>query len=194
MPPVKYGGNENSQERGHHDRQNRGSTILRATALRMSYAASVRHTQNRWQSLMTSTKREIRCRARWRLCGSEPSASRRTGGLSRERIVTAAIELADSRRPWRTVDGPPRRATGLRHDVALPARRQQGRVGDLHALDGARAAARANRSHGLAWRPDDWAAGLWDIYHRHPWVLRPPRPARPRTPASWPGSMPDWPH
>ena len=30
----------------------------------------------------------------------------------------------------------------------------------------------ASRSVGLAGALTDWAAGLWDIYHRHPWILQ----------------------
>ena len=56
------------------------------------------------------------------------------------------------RRSRRVVDGTAGRAAGLRHDVALPPRRQQGRVGDVHVVDRARAAAHAERSRGLAWR------------------------------------------
>ena len=51
-----------------------------------------------------------------------------------------------------TVDGATGRAVGLWHDVALPACRQQGRAGDVHALDGPRPPAPAHGWSGLVWR------------------------------------------
>src|SRR6478672_3878622 len=67
--------------------------------------------------------------------------ARRTRGLSRERIVTTAIELVE--------------AEGL---SALSIAPDPPPTPD----------------DPLDWRAalSDWAAGLWDVYHRHPWVLQ----------------------
>jgi len=101
-----------------------------------------------------------------------PSPSRRAGGLSRERIVAAAIDLAD--------------ADGL---GALSMARLAERLGCgtmslyrhvankdelvVFMLSEAPAPPPA-RSEGANWRDalSDWAGGLWDVYHRHPWVLQ----------------------
>src|SRR3954452_472123 len=105
------------------------------------------------------------------LWGDAPAA-RRTRGLSRDRIVAAAIEVVE--------------AEGL---GALSMARLAERLGCgtmslyLHV---------ANKDElvtfMLSSAPDppptpadpsdwrgaltDWAAGLWDVYHRHPWVLQ----------------------
>jgi AcrR family transcriptional regulator len=97
--------------------------------------------------------------------------SRRQSGLTRERIVAAAVELADSE--------------GL---VALSMARLAERLGCgtmslyrhvankdelvMFMLSTAPdpppgKSEHANWSDSLA----DWALGLWDVYHRHPWVL-----------------------
>jgi AcrR family transcriptional regulator len=98
--------------------------------------------------------------------------ARRTRGLSRERIVAAAIELVE--------------AEGL---AALSMAKLAERLGC-----GTMSLYRhvANKDELLTfmlstapdppptaddssdWRGalDNWAAGLWDVYHRHPWVLQ----------------------
>ena len=101
-----------------------------------------------------------------------PSPSRRAGGLSRERIVAAAIDLAD--------------ADGL---GALSMARLAERLGCgtmslyrhvankdelvVFMLSAAPAPPPAE-SDGANWRDalSNWAGGLWDVYHRHPWVLQ----------------------
>jgi AcrR family transcriptional regulator len=101
-----------------------------------------------------------------------PSPSRRAGGLTRERIVAAAIELAD--------------ADGL---GALSMARLAERLGCgtmslyrhvankdelvVFMLSEAPAPPPAG-SDGANWRDalSNWAGGLWDVYHRHPWVLQ----------------------
>jgi len=101
-----------------------------------------------------------------------PSPSRRTGGLTRERIVAAAIDLAD--------------ADGL---GALSMARLAERLGCgtmslyrhvankdelvVFMLSEAPAPPPAP-ADGANWRDalSDWASGLWDVYHRHPWVLQ----------------------
>jgi AcrR family transcriptional regulator len=106
------------------------------------------------------------------LLWQEPSPSRRAGGLSRERIVAAAIDLAD--------------ADGL---GALSMARLAERLGCgtmslyRHVANkdelvvfmlSAAPAPPPERSDGTNWRDalSDWAIGLWQVYHRHPWVLQ----------------------
>ena len=111
-------------------------------------------------------------------------------GLSRERIVAAAVELADS-------DGlgalsmarlAERLGCGTMSLYRHVANKDELVTFMLSTAPGPPPAP----TDPADWRGalTDWAAGLWDIYHRHPWVLRPPRPARPPTPASWPGWTP----
>ena len=101
----------------------------------------------------------------------EPKAPSRSRGLSRERIVAAAVELAD--------------IEGL---AALSMARLADRLGcgtmslyrhiankdELVTFMLSTAPGPPPAPADLAdWRGamTDWAAGLWDIYHRHPWVL-----------------------
>lgn len=106
------------------------------------------------------------------LLWGEAAPARRSRGLTRERIVTAAIELAD--------------ADGL---GALSMARLAERLGSgtmslyrhvsnkdellVFMLSAAAdppppAAEPANWRRALA----DWADGLWEVYHRHPWILQ----------------------
>ena len=102
----------------------------------------------------------------------EPTGARRPRGLSRERIVEAAVELAD--------------ADGL---GALSMARLAERLGcgtmslyrhvtnkdELVTFMLSAAAGPPPASSGDAdWRGalSDWAAALWDVYHRHPWILQ----------------------
>ncbi len=104
----------------------------------------------------------------WR---DEPQA-RRTRGLSRERIVAAAIELVETE--------------GL---GALSMARLAERLG-CGTMSLYRHVANKDEllTFMLSTAPDppptlhdpsdwrgalsDWAAGLWDVYHRHPWILQ----------------------
>ena len=101
----------------------------------------------------------------------EPSASRRSGGLSRERIVAAAVELADS-------DGlgalsmarlAERLGCGTMSLYRHVANKDELVTFMLSTAPGPPPAP----TDPADWRGalTDWAAGLWDIYHRHPWVL-----------------------
>jgi AcrR family transcriptional regulator len=101
-----------------------------------------------------------------------PSPSRRTGGLTRERIVAAAIDLAD--------------ADGL---GALSMARLAERLG-CGTMSLYRHVANKDElvvfmlseaptpppapSVGSNWREalTTWASGLWDVFHEHPWVLQ----------------------
>ncbi|WP_319445684.1 MULTISPECIES: TetR/AcrR family transcriptional regulator [unclassified Mycobacterium] len=100
-----------------------------------------------------------------------PNPARRASGLTRERIVTAAIELAD--------------ADGL---SALSMARLAERLGCgtmslyrhvankdelvVFMLSEAPAPPPA-ASDDTNWRDalSNWANGLWDVYHQHPWIL-----------------------
>ena len=101
-----------------------------------------------------------------------PSPARRASGLTRERIVAAAIELAD--------------ADGL---GALSMARLADRLG-CGTMSLYRHIANKDElvvfmlseaptppptaSDSANWREalSNWASGLWDVYHRHPWVLQ----------------------
>ena len=105
------------------------------------------------------------------LWGDAPSG-RRTRGLSRERIVEAAIELAD--------------ADGL---AALSMARLAERLGcgtmSLYRHVASKdelvtfmlssgTGPPPGRMDRADWRGAlaDWAVGLWDVYHQHPWILQ----------------------
>src|SRR3954463_6213262 len=105
------------------------------------------------------------------LWGDAPAA-RRTRGLSRDRIVAAAIELV--------------KAEGL---GALSMARLAERLG-CGTMSLYRHVANKDElvkfmvsaGPGPSPAPDDrqdwggaltgWAAGLWEVYHRHPWILQ----------------------
>lgn len=102
----------------------------------------------------------------------DPPPARRTRGLSRDRIVAAAIELVE--------------AEGL---GALSMAKLAERLG-CGTMSLYRHVANKDEllTFMLSTAPDppplpeepsdwrgalsDWAAGLWDVYHRHPWVLQ----------------------
>jgi AcrR family transcriptional regulator len=102
----------------------------------------------------------------------DPPPARRTRGLSRQRIVAAAIELVE--------------AEGL---GALSMARLAERL-DCGTMSLYRHVANKDEllTFMLSTAPDppptpadpsdwrgaltDWACGLWDVYHRHPWVLQ----------------------
>jgi AcrR family transcriptional regulator len=102
-----------------------------------------------------------------------PSPARRTGGLTRERIVAAAIDLAD--------------AEGL---GALSMARLAERLGCgtmslyrhvankdelvVFMLSEAPTPPPPAPSDGSNWHDalSNWASGLWDVYHRHRWILQ----------------------
>jgi len=102
----------------------------------------------------------------------DPQPTRRSRGLSRERIVAAAIELVA--------------AEGL---SALSMARLAERLG-CGTMSLYRHVANKDElvtfmlstapdpppmpADSSSWRDalSDWAIGLWDIYHRHPWILQ----------------------
>jgi AcrR family transcriptional regulator len=97
--------------------------------------------------------------------------ARRTGGLSRERIVAAAIELADT-------DG-----LGALSMARLAERlgcgtmslyRHVANKDELLTFMLSAAPAPPPTADPSDWRGAlaDWATGLWDVYHQHPWVLQ----------------------
>jgi AcrR family transcriptional regulator len=106
------------------------------------------------------------------LLWGEPSPARRAGGLTRARIVTAAIELADA-------DGlgalsmarlAERLGSGTMSIYRHVANKDELVVFMLSAAPGPP----PTGSDGTNWRGalSDWAEGLWDVYHRHPWILQ----------------------
>ncbi len=124
--------------------------------MRMPYAQSVRYTHHVRTSI-TLIPDDRPCRA---------AAARFEDPVGGRRTVSA-VEWADPgthrrgrgrtgrfRRAGRPVDGAAGRAVGLRHDVAVPACHQQGRVGDVHAGSRARSPAQKTRQRGLDWRPN----------------------------------------
>jgi AcrR family transcriptional regulator len=100
----------------------------------------------------------------------EPGPTRRSRGLNRERIVAAAIDIAD--------------ADGL---GALSMARLAERLGcgtmslyrhvaskdELLVFMLSAAPAPPPARQRPQWRGAlaDWAGGLWEVYHRHPWIL-----------------------
>jgi AcrR family transcriptional regulator len=101
-----------------------------------------------------------------------PSPARRAGGLTRERIVTAAIELADADglgalSMARLAD---RIGSGTMSLYRHVANKDELVVFMLSAAPGPPPAA-PDRTN---WRGavSIWAGGLWDVYHRHPWILQ----------------------
>jgi AcrR family transcriptional regulator len=101
-----------------------------------------------------------------------PTPVRREGRLSRERIVAAAVELADA-------DG-----LGAPSMARLAERlgcgtmslyRHVANKDELVVFMLSSASAPPPTSPGDAdWRGalEDWGAGLWEVYHRHPWILQ----------------------
>lgn len=106
------------------------------------------------------------------LLWQECAPPRRSSGLSRDRIVAAAIDLADS-------DG-----LGTLSMARLAERLGCGtmslyrHVANKDELLVFMLSAAADRPPPVAdptnWRGalTDWANGLWEVYHRHPWVLQ----------------------
>jgi AcrR family transcriptional regulator len=100
----------------------------------------------------------------------EPSETKRSQGLSRERIVAAAVELADA-------DGlgglsmarlAERLGCGTMSLYRHVANKDELVTFMLSTAPGPPPAADPTDWRGAL---TDWAAGLWDIYHRHPWIL-----------------------
>jgi AcrR family transcriptional regulator len=105
------------------------------------------------------------------LLWQEGAPPRRSSGLSRDRIVTAAIELADG-------DGlgalsmarlAERLGCGTMSLYRHVANKDELLVFMLSAAPGPPPAVTDPANWRLALT--DWADGLWEAYHRHPWVL-----------------------
>jgi AcrR family transcriptional regulator len=97
--------------------------------------------------------------------------STRPRGLSRERIVEAAIELADA-------DGlgalsMARLAERLGCGTMSLYRHVANKEELLTFMLSAGPGPPPRPKDGTDWRGAlmDWATGLWDVYHRHPWIL-----------------------
>ncbi len=98
--------------------------------------------------------------------------SRRSSGLSRERIVATAVELADS-------DGlaalsmarlAERLGCGTMSLYRHVANKDELVTFMLSTAPGPPPTAGEMADWSVAL--SDWAEGLWDVYHRHPWVLQ----------------------
>jgi AcrR family transcriptional regulator len=111
----------------------------------------------------------------------DPQPARRERGLSRERIVTAAVELADA-------DG-----LGALSMARLAERLDCGTMSlyrhvankdELVTFMLSTAPGPPPNTDPTNWRGalTDWAAGLWDVYHRHPWILQAAAAAPPTDP------------
>jgi AcrR family transcriptional regulator len=99
-------------------------------------------------------------------------AVRRSPGLSRERIVAAAIELADA-------DGlgalsMARLAERLGCGTMSLYRHVANKDELVTFMSSAGPGPPPAPSDRADWRGalSDWAVGLWDLYHRHPWILQ----------------------
>jgi AcrR family transcriptional regulator len=102
----------------------------------------------------------------------EPPATRRSRGLSRERIVAAAIELADA-------DGLGALSMArLAELLGCGTMSLYRHVANKDELVTFMLSAGPGPPPGPTDRADwrgaltDWAVGLWDVYHRHPWILQ----------------------
>lgn len=98
--------------------------------------------------------------------------TRRSRGLTRERIVTAAIELADA-------DGlgalsMARLAERLGSGTMSLYRHVSNKDELLVFMLSAAADPPPPPADPSNWRRalTDWADGLWEVYHRHPWILQ----------------------
>ena len=109
----------------------------------------------------TMTTQRSRCRAArrslellWRAASPAPGPK---PSLTLERIVEAAIAVADADGIDGALHAPGRRRAGRGHDVALPVRSRQVRTGDPHARQGQRAHRRIHQSAARTgvrgWRP-----------------------------------------
>jgi AcrR family transcriptional regulator len=114
----------------------------------------------------------------------EPPPTRRPRGLSRDRIVAAAIEIADA-------DGlaglsMARLADHLGCGTMSLYRHVAGKD-ELLVLMLSAAAGPPPASRDDDWRRalSAWADGLWEVYHRHPWML----PAAASGPPADPGQL-----
>lgn len=102
----------------------------------------------------------------------ETPPAQRNRGLSRERIVAAAIELADA-------DGlgalsMARLAEQLGCGTMSLYRHIANKDELVTFMMSAGPGPPPGRNDRADWRGalTDWAAGLWDVYHRHPWILQ----------------------
>ena len=169
----EVGRQREGQERGDDNGEGGGKPLPGRPLMRMSYAKAygIRFCSARAITLTRDDTDEPLPRVLEILWRDAPPA-RRARGLSRERIVAAAIELVD--------------ADGL---SALSMARLAERLG-CGTMSLYRHVANKDElvTFMLSTAPDppptpadpsdwrgaltDWADGLWDVYHRHPWVLQ----------------------
>jgi AcrR family transcriptional regulator len=102
----------------------------------------------------------------------EPETARRAGGLSRDSIVAAAIELADT-------DGlgalsMARLADRLGCGTMSLYRHVANKDELVTFMLSAGPGPPPTSARSSDWRDAlrNWAVGLWDVYHAHPWILQ----------------------
>jgi AcrR family transcriptional regulator len=101
----------------------------------------------------------------------EPSPRRRSSGLSRDRIVTAAVELADAEGLSALSMG---RLAERLNCGTMSLYRHVANKDELMTLMLSTAPGPPPNIDTTNWRGalTDWAERLWDVYHRHPWILQ----------------------
>jgi AcrR family transcriptional regulator len=101
----------------------------------------------------------------------ESSAPKRSAGLSRERIVAAAVELADAHGLARLSMA--RLAERLGCGTMSLYRHVANKDELVTFMLSTAPSPPPSPSDPADWRGalTDWADGLWDLYHRHPWIL-----------------------
>jgi AcrR family transcriptional regulator len=106
------------------------------------------------------------------LLWQDPDAHRRSHGLSRERIVGAAVELADAE--GLAALSMARLAEQLGCGTMSLYRHVANKDELVMLMLSAAPGPPPTRVEEADWRAalTDWADGLWDVYHRHPWVLQ----------------------
>ncbi|WP_102141813.1 TetR/AcrR family transcriptional regulator [Mycobacterium hubeiense] len=101
----------------------------------------------------------------------DETSTRKAGGLSRERIVAAAIDLAD--RDGLGALSMARLAERLGCGTMSLYRHVANKDELLTFMLSAVPAPPPAFTDAADWRGalTDWALGLWEVYHRHPWIL-----------------------
>jgi AcrR family transcriptional regulator len=102
----------------------------------------------------------------------DAAPSRRTSGLTRERIVAAAVELADSEGLGALSMA--RLAERLGCGTMSLYRHVTNKDELVTFMLSAAPGPPPRRPDNADWSGalTDWSVGLWDVYHRHPWVLQ----------------------
>jgi AcrR family transcriptional regulator len=102
----------------------------------------------------------------------DTASPRRSRGLTRARIVAAAVDLADSE--GLAALSMARLAERLNCGTMSLYRHVANKDELVTFMLSTAPGPPPGRDDDADWRGalGDWAAGLWDVYHRHPWVLQ----------------------